>query len=382
MLYTVVKELVPMFEEKLDKYIKKLGKYGVCSYTKSEPYMCENENSPKFKYEVVDIDVVANYKIGDYSFVASLEWVEEAGENLVKKPSADTYVPEIYKTRRECDHCKTKRYRKSTIVLRSNVDSTYIQVGKGCVKDYIGVDLGNYASYLAFFSNIEEYLQECEKKNLPRIHPMYEVNYILEQTVEEVKHYGYISKSKSWELETDSTSQRVYMMLTGHVAYYNQRNYKPYTNISDETKGEVSDIFTFYENLESADDFTNNIKTLLKVKYVGADKIGIVVAAVGTRLRIINMNKEKAERAKSEFVGSVGERITFKAVPECIFSSGSEYGWFYIYRMRCEDNEFVWKTSKSLRTDVELEITATIKAHEEYKGVKQTEITRARTKLI
>lgn len=382
MLYTIIKELLPKFEEKLEKYIKKLGKYGSCEYTKSEPYICLNENSPKYEYEVVDVELTASYKVGDYQFVASLEWIDEAEENLIKKVSEDVYVPEIYRTRRECDHCNTKRYRKSTVILKSNIDGSYIQVGKSCVKDYIGVDLGNYASYLSFFSNIEEYLEECEKDNLGSIRPMYKVQYILEQAAEEILHHGYISKKSSWELETDSTSQRVYMMVTGSVNYYEQRSYQEYKVISDKAKENIDELRNYYAEIEDEDDFIHNIKVLLPLEYVGVDKIGILVAGFGIKLRRDAAQKEKEERVTSEFVGNLGDRITFTAVPECIFSSESDYGWFYIYRLKSGSNEFIWKTSKELRTDIEIEFTGTIKAHEEYRGVKQTEITRARTKAI
>jgi len=49
--------------------------------------------------------------------------------------------------------------------------------------------------------------------------------------------------------------------------------------------------------------------------------------------------------------------------------------------MKVGNDEIVWTTSKDLAPDTELEFTATVKAHEEYRGCKQTEITRARTKI-
>lgn len=382
MKYTIHKDLVAMFEEKMKKFASKFEKYGTCEYLKSEPYVCLNENSPRYLYELVDIDVNASYKVGDYSFVASLEWVEEAQENLIKKISEDIYVPEIYKTRRECDHCNTKRYRKSTIILKNNETDDYIQVGKSCVKDYTGVDLGRYAAYLSFFDDLEQYLQECEKDNITRIKPMYKVSYILEQAAEEVRHHGYISKSKSWELETDSTSSRVFMMITNYIDYYTgKKTYETYKEISKEAKETVENVYSFYRDLDSSDDYVNNIKTILKTDYVVADKIGLVVSAIGTKLRIENQNREKEQKAQSNYVGEVGQKITFKAIPECVYSGSSQFGWVYIYKMKVGNDEIVWTTSKDLAPDTELEFTATVKAHEEYRGCKQTEITRARTKI-
>lgn len=384
MKYTIIKDLVPMFEEKMKKFASKFEKYGTCEYLKSEPYICEDEASHHYKYQVIDIDVTASYKVGNYSFVAALEWVEEVKENLIKKVSEDIFVPSIYKTRRECDHCKTHRYRKSTIVLQNVDTGEYIQVGKTCVKDYTGIDLGRYACYLSFFSDLDEYLKECERDNREKIKPMYLVEDILNQTNEEVAHHGYISKGKSYELDTESTSSRIYMMLTAYVDYYTgKRTYYSYEKISDKSKTETEAVYKFYQELESESDYINNIKTILQTKYVDASKIGLVVSAVGTKLRITEerTQKEKALGTESNYVGQIGDRITFKAVPECIFSDHSEWGFFYIYRMKIGNDELIWKTSKSFEPDIELEITATIKAHEEYKGRKQTEITRGRTKI-
>ena len=212
---------------------------------------------------------------------------------------------------------------------------------------------------------------------------MYLIEDILEQTLEEVAHHGYISKGKSYEVDTDSTSSRVYMMVTGYVDYYTgKKMYDRYTELSESTKEELPKVYKFYEELDVDNDYVNNIKTILKTKYVDASKIGLVVSAVGTKLRIENEEKEKLQLVKSEYIGEIGERITFKAVPECIFSSDSNFGWFYIYRMKVGNDELIWKTSKEIRTDVELEFTATIKSHEEFKGRKQTEVTRARTKIV
>ena len=61
--FTIIKELVPMFEEKMNKLLKKFQKYGVCEYTKSEPYVCENEYSSKFGYNVVDINIDIHYQV-------------------------------------------------------------------------------------------------------------------------------------------------------------------------------------------------------------------------------------------------------------------------------------------------------------------------------
>ena len=48
--------------------------------------------------------------------------------------------------------------------------------------------------------------------------------------------------------------------------------------------------------------------------------------------------------------------------------------------MNVDGDEIVWKTSRYLNTECEYEFTATVKSQDEYKGIKQTEVTRARVK--
>lgn len=381
MKYTIIEALVDTFEEKIKKYAKKFEKYGVCEYLKSNPYLCEDEDCWLYGYNVVDIEVNANYKVGDYEFVAALEWVEEVGENLIKKASDDVYIPEIYKTRRECDHCKTNRYRKSTIILKNRNSEEYIQVGKGCVRDYTGIDLGRYASYLSFYKDLEDYLYDCTKSGIQRIKPLYKVNEVLSQTMEHVKRHGYISKAKSLESDASSTAYDICTMffevrniVTGELLI------KKYENLDNQEQ--VDEVLDFYKDIEVTNDYVGNIKTILQTEWVNGDKIGLIVSAVGTKLRIENERKERENKPVSEYIGQVGDKIKFVAKPVCTFSGETQYGWCYIYKMEVDGNEIVWKTSKGIDSDLTYEFSATIKEHKEYRGTKQTVITRARTKEV
>lgn len=383
MRYTIIRDLVPIFEKKMEKYAKKFEKYGTYKYLKSNSYICEDKDDYRYGYWLTDIDVEASYKIGSYTFVASLEWIDDVEENLIKKASSDIFVPDIYKKRRECDHCKTNRKRKSSIILRSIETEEYIQVGKSCVKDYIGYDLGNYAAYLSFFNDLEQYMLACEKDNIAKIKPQYQVTQILEQTFADVNKYGYISKAKSIENDCDSTAYKICAIMFGVRDLNNNVVMYPKHIIDDLDKelitNQISDLRKFYENYsDNINDYIGNIKTLLKTDWVDGNNISVVVSAVGTKLRIEAEEKALETRNLSTHIGKVGEKIRFKAKAQCIYSADSTYGYYYIYRMIVDGNELIWKTTKNIDTELELDFQASIKAHIEYKGIKQTEITRAK----
>ena len=75
--YTIAKDLLPLFEEKLEKFAKKFEKYGSYTYKKLDEFICEDKNDRRYGYTLINIELDATYKLGDYEFVASLEWVED-----------------------------------------------------------------------------------------------------------------------------------------------------------------------------------------------------------------------------------------------------------------------------------------------------------------
>lgn len=56
----------------------------------------------------------------------------------------------------------------------------------------------------------------------------------------------------------------------------------------------------------------------------------------------------------------------------------TDYGWLHINSFKdAQGNVIVWKSSKCCEKG-KYKLTATVKAQEEYKGIKQTIVTRAK----
>ena len=101
-------------------------------------------------------------------------------------------------------------------------------------------------------------------------------------------------------------------------------------------------------------------------------------------VRALKEIAEKALRPVSEHVGKVGERITCDIVVEDVFSykckSFAGYGMEtrYINKFRTADgNILVWQTSAPA-DEKATKITGTVKAHDDYKGEKQTTLQRCK----
>lgn len=95
--------------------------------------------------------------------------------------------------------------------------------------------------------------------------------------------------------------------------------------------------------------------------------------------------EELAGPSLSEYVGEIGERL-YNMTAVFVATRGWEgrYGYTYIHTFRSGENVLTWFTSKDLNLDENtiVDLTATVKSHDEYKGVKNTQVTRCIVKTI
>ena len=90
-------------------------------------------------------------------------------------------------------------------------------------------------------------------------------------------------------------------------------------------------------------------------------------------------------QSRSEWVGLEKEKIIdLPVVLKKVSGYQTRFGWSNIYTFMNEDKVIVWFTSSNIKLEEGKEylLSATIKAHNEYKGEKQTIITRAKVKEI
>lgn len=102
-------------------------------------------------------------------------------------------------------------------------------------------------------------------------------------------------------------------------------------------------------------------------------------------------SKDACVADESEYVGNVKDRLRLNLV--CVAVNATAYGRCYTFADK-EGNAFVWFTSTCCFVDEDAEATrfatvgsevclrGTVKAHKEYKGIKQTVLTRCRVSSV
>lgn len=77
---------------------------------------------------------------GGWNILARIVHLGDAGNIITVNPTLDIAVSQFENLRPNCEHCNQKRARAKTVIVE-NADGDRKQIGKTCLKDYVGHDL-------------------------------------------------------------------------------------------------------------------------------------------------------------------------------------------------------------------------------------------------
>ena len=161
---------------------------------------------------------------------------------------------------------------------------------------------------------------------------------------------------------------------------------------SEEAIQMVSVALARLSEMSGMSNYVHNLKVAVELEFTPLHNFGLLASLFAFCSTHAGEKREKKvieEKPNSEWVGEVGERITVPiATYRCLTSWDTMYGTTYLYKfMDDSGNVFIWKTSAVLPDQPDSEgngnapqktLKGSVKGHEEYNGVKQTELTRCK----
>lgn len=378
MTYSIHENNFSKLVERLKKIENKCSKYGLDFNFEVTGEEFKKANDHMERFVVVDVDGKA--VIENWRFVATLEHTTEG--NVIRSYAQDVEIPAYFRTcEAKCDHCNSNRYRKDTYIVQNTTTGELKQVGKSCLKDYTnGWSAEAVARYLSYFNALEEY-EAGESLCGGFTKHYYSREEILLAAVELTSKIGFVSKQKAADEEKESTAAKVIDFMSPSSAAQEEMAKIGYNPETDKNKAAVKDMLAWLEVQEADSQYIRNLQILCKQEYLEYRDLGIVVslpAAYHKALVKAEENKKRIEESESEFVGTIKERIVVENVSiKCVARYETEYGVTNVYRMVDElGNIYVWKSGKYIEDAEKITIKGTVKAHSEFRGEKQTELTR------
>ena len=394
MLYNIPEQNIDRLRKKIVNIQKKCARYG-CEFRYNEvgdhietKTIRDSETGDVYTLttKYIDVEVEGVARIGNWSFAGTIDHLETG--NIINLVSDTFKAPERYlKCSPKCEHCNKIRSRKNTFLVYNNDTHEYKQVGRTCLKDYTGLDAEFCARMESFFHSVKESEDVEYTRTSHSEYTYFGVEDVLIHAYHLIKKDGYkkslYSMDYDWNPEYTSTKEDVLSWF--HKDTYNWSKFVP----EDEDIQYVEEVIEYFRNINSEDsnDFMNKLHVICSEEYVSAKHIGLLVACLPTYYRILEDKKRDEERRNqqeleqgSEHVGEIGDKLEVKCSTfKTVYSFDTQFGTSWIYRFTDSNNNvYTWTTSTCVEDDKVVSIKGTVKKHDEYRGVKQTVLTRCR----
>lgn len=349
------------------------------------------EDKPTYQFfQVQDIAFekhILKYK--GWSFLAHIEFTE-AG-NIILANRFDIPIPTSYRTSGLiCEHCKTDRFRKYGYLLYHEEEKRIVQVGKQCLRYYLGRDAELLAVAAQYFNDLiraGEYEggvwmgREVITCGLARF---------TEQCAALILKYGYVSFKKAREEdETRTATAADAWFLTGPPPFKGWSDREKADRVITPEAEELADKALWWMNgrcsMDSTEDYLYNMAVLFERGYTTHKTIALMASIVPSYLREQLKDQERKAFVESKHFGDIGKREIIRVKILGKYYTDSDFGATTIYKMVTPDgNLATWfqKSGEPLEVGATYEGKATIKRHSEYKGKKETIVNRCKFELV
>lgn len=394
--YYILEDNLERLEKKLARIQNKCTKYNYTFHYSKHPAVVREftyEDGQKVFARYIPVEVYGEVKHAEWRFVATVDHHESG--NVIRQFDTELEVPEKYRTTTcICEHCNTRRTRKETHIVYNESTQEFKQVGKTCLTEYTrGLSAELVTSYIAMFDTLIE--GEAPYTGV-RIEPYYSIETILRYAHECVKHFGY------WKTDADiSTKARCmdYFLLleqgwapserTREILHEELAAVCSFNPNSAEARQFVEDAIEWARSSTDNSSYMHNMRTICSQEVAKYADLGILISLIPTYFKHMETEAERIKREQaaadegrlSTYIGEVGDRVEFTPVSaECMYSNETIYGWSWLYKfVDDKGNVYMWWSSSGIDQDKEItSVKGTVKSHEEYKGVKQTFLTRCR----
>ena len=385
-------ELLQAKINKLNKTAVKLNCNPItCNIIKEEIREIKEEGKQIKYIKFIHIEVKGESPIiSGWEFLGTIQH-EKTGNILRILPGNENIdLTYYYNIAPICDHCNTKRRRKDTYLIQSE-SGEIKQIGKSCLKDFLGhANPQQIASYMEYLLNLEDHIQEelsfkdgNNKTYIPTIE-------FLNFAAEFILQYGFMSKSKFQELTEQGINSAIPTANRVLNAMFPMPRVEPEIKEKDITEKAITlseKALQWARNeLEARNNqYLHNLKISVAGEFISFRNTGFAASLIPAYQREVEkiefQKKEKELKAKSNFYGNIKDKIEKELTLQKVFTFETDFGLCHIYKfVDVEGNIFVWKTSKYIAKEEgeAVKVKGTIKEHNEYRGEKQTVLTRCK----
>ena len=363
MIYDIPLENEPKFLQKISKYsIKSNGK------VKAIPHdIIYKELDNGTKYACRQYDVSGIYKLDNWTFIGEIEHKDSGNVVRIiddKHYSSQTIIDLYQNAPSKCDHCGTTRVRNNTFIVYNDKDNKFRQVGKQCLKDYTGFDAEMCALIMSFLKDVESF-ENFDFGGIGNSRLYFDKGDLQKIVYNEVANNGY---------DKDNSKHIVFK------AYIDNETRKNICNsVKDST---IAEITSWLDNkTQKPSEYYSSCKTIWNSSEIEFRDFNYILSMVNVYFKEKNRLATQENIKSNEYVGNIGDKVKIIVKSYRVLFSRGPYATngnvVDVYEIIDNNGHtYIWSTATFIQSgDV---IDATIKDLKEYKGIKQTVITRGK----
>lgn len=290
-----------------------------------------------------------------------------------------------------CEHCKAARHRKDTFLVLHD-SGEWKQVGRQCIRDFLGHKSPENIARMAELLLSLRALGEGgglgggdAAKKLP-------LDYFMGFVAAVIGKWGWRSKKRASEEGKRATAT----IALDHAAPSREllklqaRGQWERLVPSEADRARATEAIEWASSLTDAEveasDYLHNLRVIGSIGVVEHRTAGYAASIIIAHDKALDRVRARQALPESNYVGAVGERVVLTLTLKKVIVVENAFGITHIHLFNDEaGNDFKWFGSKRLQLDWEspevtegetVAVKATIKNHEEYKGRKQTSLSR------
>ena len=374
--------------EKLNKRWAKLGLPQIETEFRGErEFIIDPDASHRvIEYRTIYMRVPELPAIDGWQIVGTIHPSSSGEGNIVRRiPGAIADLTAYYNVPFMCDHCGYLRRRNDTFVVQNTETAEMKQVGSTCMGDFLrgGSDPHAIMKMAEELVDIVEFVakprprKEYGKIADDTIHTV-PLDFFLAMVNRKIREYRWVSKKEAWE----SRGRKV---ATATAAWDAMRSQVEIDSIAPADFGAAREIIDWARATLSADDeseYIHNLAVITTGDFCSYRESGLVASIWAARRN--HEKRAKAAPKKEDATGYVGkpkERLQPITMKVTAIKDISGQFTKIIHKMEDGDgNHYAWFASvdPDLEIGKEYEIVGTVKDHREFRGEKETILTRCK----
>lgn len=370
------------FEKRVAEINQKFEKHGY-------PYIEYKEISVDEENHIHNFEVYSSFEqknlIGEkVRFEGMIELINKEESSKLFHVSENIYNI-ISSEKCVCDKCKKDIKRGKYIIFSKDVEvksrkDLYI-LGSTCAKEFFPFDIADYIGKLNKY--FDEFEIEYEEFDFEKGSANFDISDIALVTLDNTKDFTKVYEKQKTLISIQNdfglflNCGKEYKNIYGEFSEYKVKKAEEAVKVARE----------YFEN-HCYNEFDFNCNSILEFDKVPEKYFRMAVCAI--YFGVVKSRKLKEQEASgSQYVGAIGEKFSdWELTYNGSFGFQSVYGYTHIIKFLDQNkNSIVWYSSKGIESVInsinikigdKVNIKGTIKDHKEYKGEKQTLITRCK----